>query len=208
MKIAAVDTPELTDAVTKERTGKTLKQWFALLDEFGGPEKGRRELVNHLYGEEMVDEWWATTIVVEYELAKGVTEKDGQPKGYSICSTKTITAPLDAVFSAFGDTRMLDRWLGPKTRAAFQEKGKLENLDGDRITFQRIRANKDLRFSWDHATRAPGSQVEVLFADKGSGKTSITLNHTRIQKRRDADEMRVAWGSALDALKALLEKSG
>lgn len=208
MKIANVDTPDLTDSVVKERTGKTLKQWFTLLDTAGGVEKGRRDLVNHLYSEHKVDEWWATTVVVEYERARGSMDKDGQPKGYSICVTKTISAPLDTVFASWGDNRMLDRWLGPKTKVAFQEKGKLENLDGDRFTFQRIRSNKDLRFTWEHPTRAPASHVEVLFADKGNGKTGITLNHTRIQTRRDADALRSGWGGAFDALKSLIEKTG
>ncbi len=208
MKSADVDTPELNDSNVKERTGKTLKQWFALLDASGGIDRGRRELVHELYSEHKVDEWWAVTIVVEYERAKAVVEKDGAPKGYSICVTKTITAPVDTVFASWGDNRLLDRWLGAKTRVSFQEKGKLENADGDRLTFQRIRANKDLRLTWDHATRAPASQVEVLFADKGKGKTGVTLNHTRIQSRRDADELRAGWSSAFDSLKSLLEKTG
>jgi len=207
MKISNVDTPDLTDAAVKEKTGKTLKQWFAHLDEQGGLEAGRRELVNQLYSGAKLDEWWAATLVVEYERAKGQKEKDGKPKGYSICSTKTIAAPLERVFAAFGDAKTLDRWLGPKTKAAFEDGGRFENSDGDKGSFTRIRANKDLRFTWEHANRAPGSQVEVLFADKGKGKTGITLNHTRIASRREADELRAGWGTAFDALKATLEKS-
>jgi hypothetical protein len=45
----------------------------------------------------------------------------------------------------------------------------------------------------------------VLFADKGKGKTGITLNHTRIQARRDADELRAGWSAALEQLKRHLE---
>ena len=37
--------------------------------------------------------------------------------------------------------------------------------------------------------------------DKGKGKTGVTLNHARIQSRRDADELRSGWATALDALK-------
>lgn len=72
-------------------------------------------------------------------------------------------------------------------------------------TFPRIRDGKDLRSSWDHAARAAGSHVEVLFADKGEGRTGVTLNHTRIQSRRDADELRAGWSSALDVPKKLVE---
>ena len=205
MKPPPAETPEPTDAACKEATKKTLAQWYARLDELGGPAKGRRELVQALMAGEKLAEWWATTIVVEYERARGVHEKDGQPKGYSICSTKTIAAPLERVFAAFGAAADLDRWLGPKTKVAFEDGGALTNGDGDRLTFTRIRAQKDLRLAWEHATRAPGSLVEVLFADKGKGKTGLTLNHTRIQARRDADELRAGWSAAFDTLKKHLE---
>ncbi len=207
MKPPAIDTIDLTDAVVSEKTGKTLKQWFEHLDGIGGPEKGRRELVQALYDKAKLDEWWSTTLVVEYERARGVHEKDKLPKGYSVCSTKTIAAPLERVFQAFGATKDLDQWFGPGTKIAFEDGGTLTNSDGDRLTITRIRANKDLRLAWQHGKRAPGSQVEVLFADKGKGKTGLTLNHTRIQSRSDADELRAGWSEALERLKKHLESA-
>ncbi len=207
MKPTPLDTPALDDPTVRAKTGQTASQWFAHLDGIGGPTKGRRELVQHLYSENKLDEWWSTTLVVEYERARGALEKDGKPKGYSICSTKTVAAPLARVFAAFGDARDLDRWLGPRTRVAFEDGGKLENADGDRATFVRIRAGKDLRLAWERAELAPGSQTEVLFADKGKGKTGITLNHTRIQSRAGADLLRAGWSAAFDKLKALLESA-
>ena len=206
MKDVRVDTPEPTDAAASEATGKTLKKWFAELDALGGIEKGRRDLTSHLLAAKL-DEWWAVTVAVEYEKARGQAEKDGLPKGYSICSTKTIAAPLPDVFAAFGDARTLDRWLGAKTKVSFEDGGKLENADGDAMAFTRIRPNKDLRMTWKRPGLAAGSAVEVLFADKGKGKTGITLNHTRIQSRADADKLRAGWGSAFDSLKSLLEKA-
>jgi uncharacterized protein YndB with AHSA1/START domain len=205
MKTPATDIPEVDDASARAKTGKTLRQWFAHLDELGGLERGRRELVNQLYSGAKLDEWWATTLVVEYERARGALEKDGKPKGYSICSTKTIAAPLARVFAAFGAAQDLDRWLGARTKVEFEDGGTLQNGDGDRATFQRIRTNKDLRLVWQHEQRAPGSQVEVLFAAKGADKTGITLNHTRIQSRKDADELRAGWSAAFDELKRHLE---
>jgi uncharacterized protein YndB with AHSA1/START domain len=212
MKPGPTDTPDVTDASAREKTGKTLQQWFTHLDELGGVAKGRRELVNQLSGAKLdarldakLHEWWATTIVVEYERARGALEKDKLPKGYSISSTKTIAAPLERVFQAFGSAADLDRWLGPGTQVAFQDGGALTNADGDRATFTRLRPDKDLRLSWGHPARAPGSQVEVLFADKGQGRTGLTLNHTRIQSRRAADELRAGWSEAFERLKKHLE---
>jgi uncharacterized protein YndB with AHSA1/START domain len=204
MKLVAPDTPDLTDASAREKTGKTLEQWFAHLDGLG-PKKGRRELVQALYTGLKLDEWWATSLVVEYERERDILEKDGLPKGYSICSTKTVAAPLERVFQAFGAAADLDRWLGPKTKVRFEDGGTLENADGDRASFTRIRANKDLRIAWQHPKVAPQSQVEVLFAEKDKAKTGITLNHTRIQARRDADMLRAGWSAALERLKQHLE---
>ena len=207
MKTKQNDTPEISDAIVKEKTGKTLKAWFAELDKAGGLETGRRDLVSAIYEAANKDVWWSTTLVVEYERAKGQKEKDGKPTGYSICSTKTIAAPLERVFGAFGDAAQLDQWLGPKTKIDFKEGGSFANGDGDRGTFKRIRANKDIRLAWENDKLAPGTAVDVMFADKGKGKTGITLNHTRIQSRRDADRVREAWSAAFEQLKALLEKA-
>jgi len=205
MKLETVHSPEIDDASTREATGKTFTQWFAALDAAGGVAKGRRELTSIVHAQIPKESWWATTIVVEYERARGQKEKDGKPTGYSICSTKTIAAPPEAVFAAFGDAVLMDRWLGPKTRVDFRDGGTIENGDGDSATIVRIRPGKDLRLAWN-GHLAPRSAVEVLFADKGQGRTGITLNHTRIQSRRESDRVREGWAVALDSLKKLLEK--
>ncbi|MCB9868452.1 MAG: hypothetical protein H6837_01265 [Planctomycetes bacterium] len=162
--------PDLDDTACRDATGKSLTQWFAALDETPGLAAGRRALVQHVYDAVGKDEWWATTIAVEYEKARGQREKDGLPKGYSICSTKTITAPLGTVFAAFGDAVALDAWLGGGTEVEFTDGGALRDVDGDYLTFTRIRKDKDLRARWDAEDLAHGSQLEVLFADKGRAR--------------------------------------
>lgn len=205
MKILPLDTPEPTDAACREATGKSLEAWFAALDTQGGLEQNRRDRSQWLLDATGKNVWWTTTLAVEYERARGQKEKDGRPTGYSICSTKTIAAPLERVFAAFADAAALDRWLGPGTRLEFADGGTFSNADGDRGTFRRIRANKDLRLSWEHPTLGPGTSVEVLFAGKGQGKTGVTLNHTRIATRREADQLRLGWQAAFEALKTQLE---
>jgi hypothetical protein len=69
MKAASVDNPMPSDGAAKEDTGKTMRAGFQELDGLGGPQKGRRELVDHVYAATGKDEWWATSIVVEYEKA-------------------------------------------------------------------------------------------------------------------------------------------
>src|SRR5689334_7154284 len=101
MKVTIQSQFPFTDEACKAATGKTISEWNAVLEAFGGLPKGRRDLTQHLYTEYKMDLWWATTITVEYEALKGQKEKDGLLKGYFICSTKTITAPVEKVYKAW-----------------------------------------------------------------------------------------------------------
>ena len=64
--------------------------------------------------DEKVEPWWSSTIVSEYEIARGDLAKDGKPKGYSICPTKSIKASANDCYDAFATARALDAWFGPK----------------------------------------------------------------------------------------------
>lgn len=191
-------------AEAKSRTGKTLDEWFAVLDSRGGTAAGRRAHNDYLFGEAKVPAWWVSTIVNEYEKARGVLEKDGRLKGYNICCTKTIGAPVEAVYGAWASESSLRDWLGDGVKAEVADGGAFEDGDGNRGTFKRVRAGKDLRFTW---VGEPGDEslVDVTVADKGKGKTGILVNVDRIQTREEADGLRSAWLEALDRLKAKLE---
>ncbi len=196
----------VTDASCKKATGKTLKQWFSAMEAAGDVSKKRRDAINWLYAEMNKDMWWCTTVWVEYERSKGVVNrKDGLPEGYNICVTKTIAAPVADVYAAWADSKHLAKWFGPKTKAKVADKGSWDDRFGNSGDYLRVRENKDLRFTWSNGGSASTTQVDVAFADKGKGKTGITLNHQRLQNREEADGLRKAWGDAFDQLKAMLE---
>ncbi len=200
---AKSDQPQTDDAI-RAATGKTWEQWFAALDAFGAAVKGRRATGDHLVGELALDPYWSSTLVVEYEKARSIVEKDGRPKGYMICVSKTVAASADDAFSAFADPKALASWFGKGTTAEFQEGGRYQNDDGDRGTFKKIRPGKSLVFTWENPREEPGGVVEVKFQPSGK-KLSVMVAHDRIQGRAHADGLRRGWGQALDALKARLE---
>jgi uncharacterized protein YndB with AHSA1/START domain len=205
MKIELRSDKVIDDATCKADTGRTMAEWFKLMDAHGGLAKGRRELGNMLLqGEHKVDPWWATTLNSEYEAARGAKEKDGRAKGYMICATKTIKATPEACYSAFADAKALDRWLGPKHEFALEEGATLANADGNRATVKKISPNKTIKLDWTQADAAPGTPVEVKFQPTGA-KTTVMVQHDRLQKRADADGLRRAWGEALERLKAVVE---
>jgi uncharacterized protein YndB with AHSA1/START domain len=184
---------EVSGASCKSVTGKTFTEWSAALD--AAAPATRRDAIQFLY-DNAKDAWWATTIWVECERANGKFQKDGRIEGYNICVTKTIAQPIDKVYAAW--TKSPDAWF--EDGAKFEENGRIEDSLGNGGELLRVRPNKDLRFAWKTAGGNDGSQVDVMFADKG-GKTGITLNHGRIQTRAEADGLRKAWGEALDRLK-------
>lgn len=191
------------DAIHAE-TGRSLDEWFALLDAFGGPAKGRREIGNHLLATYRIDPWWVATLNIEYEAHHGLREKDGKPKGYMVCATKSIKAPAQACFDAFASAKALDRWLGSGHVLDFRDGGELRNGDGNLATLRRINPGKTIKLVWQQADAAAGTPVEVKFEPVGA-KTTVMVTHDRLQTRADADGLRRAWGAALDRLKGQLE---
>ncbi len=203
MKVNYQTDNPLTNDACKAATGKTLDEWFAYLDEFDGLAKGRRAINNHLYGELKIDIWWTSAIAVEYERVRGAKEKDGRYKGYFICSTKTINAPIDKVYAAWATPESLSKWFGEGTTGKVADGEAFSNPDGNKGVYKRVRENKDLRFTWQG--QEDESIVDVQFSDKGNGKTGLLVNHDRLQTRAEADGVRNAWAEALNKLKALVE---
>ena len=200
----------VTEAACKKGTGRTLKEWFAALDGRPDLNRKRREAVSWIYdslGAKSTEVWWPTTIWVEYERAhKVVHKKDGRAEGYNICSTKTIAAQVADVYAAWTDAGALAQWFGTKVQVDVTDGGKWADGDGNSGEYLRVRLNKDLRFTFHHADAEAPTLVDVMVADKGKGKTGLTLTHQRIQNRREADGLRHAWSQAFDRLKQHLEQ--
>lgn len=195
----------LTDEACRAATGKTFAQWYSELDAQDALKLGRRKATWWMYEQGFKDDWWRTTVEVEYERARGQVKKDGLTEGYGICSTKTVAAPLADVYRAWITPATLSEWFGSATQAQVQDGGSYSNAEGDAGKYLRVREGKDLRFTWENPAFSSRSLVDVVFEDKGKGKTGLMVNHSRIQTRPEADGLRAAWGEALGRLKALLE---
>lgn len=205
MKPSPNQSPSLDDASVRKATGKTLGEWYAVLDGLGGTKLGRRDLTQALHGVQPLDAWWLVTIVVEYERERGVVEKDGKPKGYGICVTKTIAAPVPKVFAAFADGKTWSKWFGTGAKADVKDGGKFSSADGDAGTFKKVRTDKDIKLTWENPRHQGAEPVEIVFQAKPNDKCVIMVNHNRIPTRAMADDLRDGWGDALDKLKKLVE---
>ena len=205
MKVEPKSEYPMTNADATAATGKAWEDWYRVLDASGGTAPGRRAITERLAKEHGLAPWWAQTVAVEYERARGLHEKDGRPKGYAICVTKTISAPAERVFDAFGDPAVMRDWLGAGATATLEEGGAFSTSDGNRGRYTKVARPKTLRFTWEVDDPAAASTVELKLTPNGA-KCGLVLNHERIQSRAHADGLRTAWVGAIEQLKRSLER--
>ena len=190
----------------KSATGKSLAEWFKALDKHGGVALGRRNLSKWIEHEHQVELWWATTITNEYEIARGDLARDGKPKGYSICPTKSIKASPKDCYAAFATAKALDGWFGPKHEVDMRDGGQWRNGDGNRATIKKVNAGRNITLLAEDEGLTLPAPVEIKFTPNGANCT-VMISVERLQTRAEADGYRRAWGEALDRLKASIEKT-
>lgn len=190
----------VTEEACKEATGKTISEWIEEVKAQGASLKGRREAISWMQNSNTAkDVWWATTIWVEKERRDGTVKKDGLAEGFNICATKMVAASVEKVFAAFA-TPGPAAWFD----GTIESDHSLTSAQGHSAKATRVRQDKDLRYVWQTKGIDSSTELDVMFAEK-NGKTGITLSHSRIQTREEADGVRAAWGEALNKLKAELE---
>ncbi len=62
----------ISDETVIEKTGKATDEWNAILDTWDAPTKGHPAIARFLEQEHGVSGWWAQTITVRYEYARGL----------------------------------------------------------------------------------------------------------------------------------------
>ena len=206
MKVERKADHAVSETSCKSATGKSLADWFKALDQHGGVALGRRSLSRWLLDDLKVDAWWSTTIVNEYEIALGDLAKDGRPKGYSICPTKSMKASATKCFDAFANAKALNAWFGPKHDVDLRDGGHWRNADGNRATISKVNAGKNIRMIAEDDGLSGPTPVEIKFEGKGE-KCTVMVSIERLQTRAEADGYRRAWGEALDRLKAHVDRN-
>jgi hypothetical protein len=179
---ATADRP--SDDKIKEATGKRWEAWFSVLDRWGARERKHGETARFLMDEHGVPGWWAQSITVWFERARGMRLKHQQADGFTVSASKTIAVPVDVLFDAFVDPRTRRKW-----------------LTGGTMTVRTSQPGHTARFNWgDGSTR-----LLVSFVDKGPSKSAVTVAHERLPDPDEAETTKLAWRERLSDLKSFLE---
>lgn len=179
--------PRISAEAVRRATGRDRAEWFAALDGWGAIDRTHGDIAAWLMAEHRVENWWAQTLTVDYEQARGLREPGGgRDCRFSAGVSRTVAVPVERLYAAFMDARLRDRW-----------------LPGATLRERTSQPGRSARFDWeDGATR-----VIVGFTAKGQTKSHVALVHERLPSGEAAKQAKAEWRERVSALKAVLEET-
>lgn len=179
----AIELTGMTDDALRRGSGKRIAEWLEILDAWGAIGHTHAEIARWLAFEHGIGGWWAQSVTVGYERARGIRARHQVAAGYSVSVTRTMEVGPDRIKEALTDASLRSAWLP-------------DALMRPRATTR----GGSLRFDWDD----PPSRIVVLLAAKGDGKTQVTLTHEKLPDAYAVERMKPMWRERLGALKELL----
>jgi len=172
----------ISEDALKAKTGKTWEQWFKILTKAGARMMDYREAVLVLRKQHGLTAWWSQMVMVAYEQRHGMRQIHQKGTGYTAERSKTLTAPLAAVWAAWQDQATRDRW-----------------LPGARFEVAKSTPQKRLHLRWFDDTK-----VAIAFYVRGS-KTEVVVSHEKLTESADVPRLQTYWSQALVRLKHTVE---
>jgi hypothetical protein len=172
-----------SDEVVKANTGCDWNRWVKALDHVKAYEWSHRDIARYIQEKYQVPGWWTQTITVGYERIKGLRAIGQRRDGaYEVNKSRTYPVPLARLYRGFSDRRNRAKW-----------------LPGVDLTVHTATKDKSMRITWPD-----GTTVVVGFLAKGSGKSSVQVQHGKLAGKAAAERVKVFWGERLDALAGVL----
>ena len=171
------------DDAVRARTGKTWAEWFALLDTAGVEQLSHREIAVYLASEHGLSGWWAQSVTVGYERARGRRDVHQTCDGYEASGSKTVGVAIERLYEAWADEALRRRWLAEPE-----------------LTIRKATPSRSLRISC-----LDGSRLDVMFYPRGEGKSQVSVQQSRLADADGVARQKAYWKEQLARLKALLE---
>jgi hypothetical protein len=176
----------ITDKVVVPKTGKTMADWFEVLDKKGAKKldsHGIYDLVTSIERLKPLGQWNCGLLSTSYQWDRGLRERGAKKNGFEISVSKTIAVPVEMLYSAWLDDGLRKKWLP------------------EQIAITKSTENKSVRVLWsDNSTR-----LSVDLYPKGAGKSQVVIQHLKIPDSDMAAQMKEYWAERLNILKGILE---
>lgn len=177
-------TPQIGNDAVLARTGRSWEDWFKILDKAGPRIKNHKERAAYLHNDQKVSEWWCQMIAVRYEQERNLREVHQTASGYTASVSRTISVPVSRLFKAWADTTIRNRW-----------------LPGPPMTVRKMTPDRNIRIAWE----GERSNMDVRFYAKGSDRSQVVVEHSRLEGARDVTKMKKYWKTRFDELAQILE---
>lgn len=174
--------PGVSEAAILKGTGQSWDHWFRVLDAWDATSKSHTEIARFVNGEPGVDGWWAQSVTVGYERARGMRARNERPEGFEVSVSKTLAMPALDAWRAFVEPSRRARWLdlALRMRTGTRTMGRSARFD----------------------VPAEGTRVNVYLTPKGDDRTTVTVTHVKLDGAEDVAAHRTAWKGRLDRLAA------
>ena len=169
----------MSDEAVQAKTGKTWKEWFAILDKAGARKMSHQEIVKYLHTSHDVGPWWQQMVTVTYEQVRGLRKVHEKPAGFEISVSRTLNVPIARLYKSFANAKERSAWLG--------EEG---------VVVRKATPNKTMRVSWNDGK----TSLSVYFAGKDKNKSQVVVQHSKLKDAKAAARMKSYWAKALDRL--------
>jgi hypothetical protein len=175
--------PGVSDAAVQRATGKSWDDWFTLLDAWHGTTHNHTEIARHVYETYGIDGWWAQSVTVGYERARGMRALHERPDGFSMNVSKTFAVPVERLFATFVEQEERERWLeavGLRPRSSQPRKSaRFDVLPGE-------------------------TRLAVTFVTKGPQKAAAQLQQDRLASADEVTRWKALWKEQLAHLASYL----
>lgn len=172
----------MSDAAVQRRTGQTWPEWVAALDAAGAGSLDHAAIAVHVREQwPDIGGWWAQTVTVAYERIRGRREV-GQMSSGAFAANKSRTFPVSVavLYAAFAD-EVRDAWMG------------------EPAVVRTATENRSMRLTWPD-----GTVVSAWFTEKGPDKSSVAIQHEKLDGEARRQLEKEQWGERLDQLGATL----
>lgn len=184
----------VTEARCIEVTGHGFDHWFSVLDRFRATHEGHAAAARHLQQHHALSAWYAQSITVQYERARGLRQANEAPGGFQVSVSRTLPGAISDTRRFLSDEDVRESWLAL--------------LDGP---------EDDLRAALRAGPRTKADAVWVRFVhDEGrvelrihgipDGRSRVVARVERLPDPDAVARQRASWRRALDALKETIAK--
>ncbi len=176
----------MSDAVIRERTGRTWEEWTQTLDKHDAATMAHRDIAILVSGTYKVAPWWTQAVAVGYERIKGLRARGQRRDGtYEAGKSRTFNVPVETLFDAWADAGTRRRW-----------------LDESGVRVRTAKAPKAIRLGWPD-----GTIVTVWFTPKGKDKSAVAVAHTKLPDKATTNRLKEYWSEKLNALGETLARA-